>query len=60
MVVTPHSTLVKGIAQLVGDRTITGTVAEIHGESVTLRAPHEYVDEDTHANLETFWRLGHA
>ncbi|KAI0380469.1 NAD(P)-binding protein [Hypomontagnella monticulosa] len=60
MVVTPQSTLVKGVAQLVGDQTITGTVAEIHGESVTLRPHHEYVDADTHANMETFWRLGHA
>ncbi|OTB02061.1 hypothetical protein M426DRAFT_265154 [Hypoxylon sp. CI-4A] len=60
MVVTPHSTLVKGIEKLVGDPSITGIVAEIHGESVTLRSHHEYVDEDTKENLEKFWKLGYA
>ncbi|KAI1370531.1 NAD(P)-binding protein [Hypoxylon crocopeplum] len=60
MIVTPKSTLVKGVAQLVGDPSISGTVAEIHGESVTLRVHHDYVDDDTKANLETFWKLGFA
>ncbi|KAI0114652.1 NAD(P)-binding protein [Hypoxylon sp. NC0597] len=60
MIVTPHSTLIKGVAQLVGDPSINGNVAEIHGEQVTLRPHHEYVDEATRANLETFWKLGYA
>ncbi|KAK6952791.1 hypothetical protein Daesc_005085 [Daldinia eschscholtzii] len=60
MIVTPQETLVKGIAQLVGDPNITGAVAEIHGDNVTMRPPPEYVDEATHANLETFWKLGVA
>lgn len=60
MIVTPQETLIKGIAQLTGDTKINGSVAEIHGNSVTLRPPHEYVDEATHSNLETFWKLGVA
>ncbi|KAK7931760.1 hypothetical protein PG985_002472 [Apiospora marii] len=60
MVVTPMSTLVKGVAQLLGDRSTTGTVAEIHGDSVTLRPHLEYVDADSKANLDNFWRLGYA
>ncbi|KAI0121858.1 NAD(P)-binding protein [Daldinia grandis] len=60
MIVTPQETLIKGIAQLIGDPKINGAVAEIHGDSVTLRPPPEYVDEATHANLETFWKLGVA
>ncbi|KAI1207629.1 NAD(P)-binding protein [Annulohypoxylon truncatum] len=60
MIVTPHSTLVKGVAQLVGDPKISGAVAEIHGEKVTLRTHYEYVDEDTKANMETFWKHGIA
>ncbi|KAI1385447.1 NAD(P)-binding protein [Hypoxylon trugodes] len=60
MVVTPKSTLIKGVSQLIGDRTISGMVAEIHSDNVTLRHHHDYVDEDTKNNLETFWRLGYA
>ncbi|KAI1136486.1 NAD(P)-binding protein [Hypoxylon sp. FL0543] len=60
MIITPHSTLIKGVAQLVGDPSISGNVAEIHGEQVTLRPHHEYVDEATRANMETFWKLGFA
>ncbi|KAI1103034.1 NAD(P)-binding protein [Jackrogersella minutella] len=60
MIITPHSTLIRGISQLVGDPTISGTVAEIHGDKVTLRPHHDYVDDDTKANLETFWKLGYA
>ncbi|KAI0886941.1 putative short chain dehydrogenase/reductase [Annulohypoxylon maeteangense] len=60
MIITPHSTLVKGIAQLVEDPKVSGAVAEIHGENVTLRTHHEYVDDDTKANMETFWKHGIA
>jgi hypothetical protein len=60
MVVTPMSTLTRGVAQLVGDISLTGQVAEIHGTSVTLRPPHEYVDEESERNLEAFWSLGLA
>ncbi|KAI0179876.1 NAD(P)-binding protein [Hypoxylon sp. FL1284] len=60
MVVTPHSTLVKAVAQLVENPSVTGSVAEIHGDKVTMRPPHDYVDEDTQSNLEVFWKLGVA
>ncbi|RYP13298.1 hypothetical protein DL767_010819 [Monosporascus sp. MG133] len=58
MVVTPISTLTRGIAQFIENPGITGEVAEIHGENVTLRPPHEFVDEDSRANVEMFWKLG--
>ncbi|CAN8104404.1 unnamed protein product [Discula destructiva] len=60
MIVTPMSTLLKGVAQLVSDPTLSGEVAEIHGTCVTLRPFHEYVDEDSRKNLDNFWNLGYA
>ncbi|RYO91565.1 hypothetical protein DL763_004946 [Monosporascus cannonballus] len=60
MVVTPISTLTRGIAQFTENPSITGEVAEIHGENVTLRPPHEFVDEESRANAEMFWKLGYA
>ncbi|KAI1773237.1 NAD(P)-binding protein [Hypoxylon cercidicola] len=60
MVITPHSTLLKGVAQLVENPGVTGAVAEIHGDKVTIRPPHDYVDEDTQSNLDVFWKLGFA
>lgn len=58
MIITPMSTLIKGVAQLLSDPALSGQVAEIHGEHVTLRPPHDYVDEDSRKNLEYFWSLG--
>lgn len=60
MIVTPMSTLVKGVAQFVSDPSLSGELAEIHGDSVTLRPPHVFVDEDSKRNLENFWKLGYA
>lgn len=60
MVVTPMSTLVRGVAQLLANPALNGEVAEIHGENVTLRPPHGFVDETSKTNLETFWSLGYA
>lgn len=60
MIITPMSTLVKGVAQFVSDSRLSGEIAEIHGGDVTLRPPHEYVDEDSKKNLENFWSLGYA
>ena len=54
MVVTPMSTLIRGVSGFIDDPSLTGTVAEIHGDSVTFRPPHEYVDEDSRTNMETF------
>ncbi|KAK4222147.1 hypothetical protein QBC38DRAFT_539751 [Podospora fimiseda] len=60
MIVTPMSTLIKGVEQLVNDESLSGEIAEIHGEKVTLRPAHEFVDEDTKKNIDTFWSLGYA
>lgn len=60
MIITPMSTLVKGVAKFIADPSLTGEVAEIHGQNVTLRPQHEVVDEDTRKNLKTFKALGYA
>ncbi|KAI0023425.1 15-hydroxyprostaglandin dehydrogenase [Xylariomycetidae sp. FL0641] len=63
MVVTPMSTLVAGVKRLVDDDDgdeVTGAVAEIAGENVTIRPQHEFVDEDSRRNIEHFWNLGYA
>lgn len=60
MVITPMSTLTNGVDDFITDPSLTGQVAEIHGDSVTLRPPAEFVDEDTRKNMETFWSLGYA
>ncbi|KAI1344425.1 putative short chain dehydrogenase/reductase [Xylariaceae sp. FL0016] len=61
MIVTPKTTLIKGVVLfLEKDPRLTGQVAEIHGESATIRPQHEYVDEDSRKNLEVFWGLGYA
>ncbi|KAK3689960.1 hypothetical protein B0T22DRAFT_481142 [Podospora appendiculata] len=60
MIMTPMSTIVKGISELLEDPTLNGQVAEIHGDNVTLRPHHEFVDAASQKNLETFWNLGYA
>lgn len=60
MIITPMSTLTRGVAQLVSDPSLTGQIAEIHGQNVTLREALPYIDEDTGKNIETFWSLGYA
>ncbi|KAK4240724.1 hypothetical protein C8A03DRAFT_41741 [Achaetomium macrosporum] len=60
MVVTPMETLIRGVDQFIADPSVSGAVAEIHGDKVTIRPPHEYVDEESRQNIETFWRLGYA
>lgn len=60
MVVTPISTLTRGVAQFIEKPNLTGEVAEIHGDNVTLRPPHEFVDEDSRANFDNFWKHGVA
>ncbi|KAK4949676.1 hypothetical protein LTR10_011517 [Elasticomyces elasticus] len=60
MIITPMSTLTRGVQQLVSNPSLTGQVAEIHGSEVTLAQPPAYVDENTGKNIETFWSLGYA
>lgn len=60
MILTPMETAIKGVERLVGDPSVTGKMAELHGEQVTFAEAPEYVDEDTGRNIETFWKLGYA
>ncbi|KAI9372299.1 hypothetical protein BJX61DRAFT_455171 [Aspergillus egyptiacus] len=60
MILTPMSTAQRAVQQFVDDASLTGQVAELHGEHVTLAAPPAYVDEDTGKNIENFWSLGYA
>lgn len=60
MIITPMQTLVDGVKRLIQDPEVNGEVAEIHGQSVTLRPVHDFVDEDSRKNLENFWKLGYA
>jgi len=60
MILTPFSTLTRGVDQFVDDPSLTGAVAEIHGEYVTIRPPLDVVDKDSASNLEVFWNLGYA
>ncbi|POR38901.1 Uncharacterized protein TPAR_00889 [Tolypocladium paradoxum] len=60
MIVTPASTLTRGVAKFIDDPSLTGQLAEVHGEKVTLRPQAEYVDADTEKNMKMFWSIGHA
>ena len=60
MVLTPMSTVIEAVTKLTSSSELTGQIAEVHGESVTMRPPPNYVDQDTEKNIENFWRLGYA
>ncbi|KAK3384815.1 hypothetical protein B0H63DRAFT_171757 [Podospora didyma] len=60
MVVTPMPTLIRGVANFLADPSVSGAVAEIHGESVTIRPHHDFVDADSEKNIEAFWKMGIA
>jgi hypothetical protein len=45
MTLTPMETLIRGVSQLLDDAGTTGQIAEIHGENVTIRPHHEFVNE---------------
>jgi NAD(P)-dependent dehydrogenase (short-subunit alcohol dehydrogenase family) len=60
MIITPMETLIRGVSQFVANPSLSGEIAEIHGSKVTLRPPHDYVDEDSAKNLEIFANLGYA
>ncbi|GAB1202008.1 hypothetical protein APSETT445_000608 [Aspergillus pseudonomiae] len=48
------------VAQFTADESLTGKIAELHGQHVTFAEPPAYVDEDTRKNIENFWNLGYA
>ncbi|KNG89163.1 putative short chain dehydrogenase/reductase, partial [Aspergillus nomiae NRRL 13137] len=60
MILTPMSTATNAVAQFTADESLTGKIAELHGEHVTFAEPPAYVDEDTRKNIENFWNLGYA
>lgn len=60
MILTPMSTVMTAVANLMNDPSLSGKVAELHGENVTFAEAPEYVDEDTGRNIENFWNLGYA
>lgn len=60
MILTPMSTAQRAAEQFVSDPSLTGKIAELHGEHVTFAEPPAYVDEDTRKNIENFWSLGYA
>lgn len=60
MVVTPVSTLTRAVAQFIADPSRTGELAEIHGDSITLRPHADHADAGVEHNNKMFWALGHA
>ncbi|KAJ5887743.1 hypothetical protein N7495_007784 [Penicillium taxi] len=60
MILTPMSTAINSVAQFIEDESLSGKIAELHGEHVTFAEPPDFVDEDTRKNLQSFWNLGHA
>lgn len=58
VVLTPMSTLTRGVQQLVSDPSLTGQVAVAHGDSVTMDFPPAFVDDDTEKNIDTLWKSG--
>lgn len=60
MILTPFSTLTRGVQRFIDEPKLSGAIAEIHGESVTLRETPGIVDEDSAKNLEYIWSFGSA
>ncbi|KAJ8126622.1 hypothetical protein O1611_g7015 [Lasiodiplodia mahajangana] len=60
MIITPPSTLIAGLEKLLTNTSLNGQVAEIHGENVTFRPPHDIIDADTQHNLNEFARFGYG
>jgi len=60
MILTPMSTAVKAVEQFVNNSSLSGKIAELHGEHVTFAEPPEYVDQDTKTNIEMFAKVGYA
>jgi hypothetical protein len=60
MTTTPVDTAVRAVSRFVEDPSLTGKVAELHGENITFAEQKEYADESTRENIEMFWKLGYA
>ncbi|KXH65970.1 hypothetical protein CSAL01_02110 [Colletotrichum salicis] len=58
MVVTPMSTLVKGVSQIIGTPSLNGKVVEIHDDEPTIRdEPYQFVSDGTRHNQEKAWEM---
>jgi len=60
MILTPISKVVEAVRDFVTKPEVVGTMVEISGDTVTVRAPPAPVDEVTRKNWESFWKLGYA
>ncbi|KAL9567292.1 hypothetical protein ACKAV7_008534 [Fusarium commune] len=60
MIITPLSTLTKAVAQFVTDPSMTGQVAELNENTITLRPHADYADAGAEHNNKMFYKLGHA
>ncbi|OAL45662.1 15-hydroxyprostaglandin dehydrogenase [Pyrenochaeta sp. DS3sAY3a] len=58
IILTPMSTLTRGLQQLVSDPSLSGQVAVVHGDSITLSPPPQFVDEDTGRDIDILWSSG--
>ncbi|KAK1455612.1 hypothetical protein CMEL01_04372 [Colletotrichum melonis] len=58
MVVTPMSTLIKGVSQIINDTSLNGKIVEIHDENPTIRdEPYQFVSDGTRHNQEKAWEM---
>ncbi|KAG7040432.1 hypothetical protein JMJ77_0009893 [Colletotrichum scovillei] len=56
--VTPMSTLIKGVSQITGDTSLNGKVIEIHDAEPTIRdEPYQFVSDGTRHNQEKAWEM---
>lgn len=60
MTITPMSTLINAVQELVTNESLSGVTAEVSGEKFTFRDPVEFVDEISRKNMDAFWALGYA
>lgn len=50
--------MMRGVQLLVSDSLLSGQVAVVHDDNVTMSFPPAFVDEDTEKNIATLWKLG--
>jgi hypothetical protein len=60
MTLTPMSTVVHTVRELVTNTELTGALVEISGDQFTFREQPDWVDEISKSNFEQFWALGYA
>ncbi|KAF4334057.1 glucose 1-dehydrogenase 2 [Fusarium beomiforme] len=60
MIITPMSTMIRAVSQFLADPSMTGQVAELNEETITLRPHADYADAGAEHNNNMFWKLGHA